>query len=203
MAASCPLTPHVAVGQVWWPIRGTRALIRISSLTLVASYKSAAPSTFRWYSRSALCRGLSGWWCWRCPSLSSWWMKFSNFLLATTSSQGARSRWADAPDGSGVVCFCSVSKLLPLLSNKSLEEEEELNRMRATSGLVGAMVMRLRQALRGVSWSFVLISTPLVIWIFSLDSDITNIFWEWWQKEKTGGLLGEEWRAGKKKENWW
>lgn len=72
----------------------------------------------------------------------------------------------------------SVSNLLPLLFNKSLEEEEELNRMRDTSGLVGATVMRLRQALRGVSWSFVLISTPLVIWIFSLDSDITNIFWE-------------------------
>uniref|UniRef100_A0A8D3AWN3 Calcium-transporting ATPase n=1 Tax=Scophthalmus maximus TaxID=52904 RepID=A0A8D3AWN3_SCOMX len=31
---------------------------------------------------------------------------------------------------------------------------------------------------QGVSWSFFLISTPLVIWIFSLDSDITNIFWE-------------------------
>uniref|UniRef100_A0A4W6FWF0 Calcium-transporting ATPase n=1 Tax=Lates calcarifer TaxID=8187 RepID=A0A4W6FWF0_LATCA len=33
-------------------------------------------------------------------------------------------------------------------------------------------------SVKGVSWSFVLISTPLVIWIFSLDSDITNIFWE-------------------------
>uniref|UniRef100_A0A672ZUP6 Calcium-transporting ATPase n=1 Tax=Sphaeramia orbicularis TaxID=375764 RepID=A0A672ZUP6_9TELE len=33
-------------------------------------------------------------------------------------------------------------------------------------------------SLDGVSWSFVLISAPLVFWIFSLDSDITNIFWE-------------------------
>uniref|UniRef100_A0A8C3AHP0 Calcium-transporting ATPase n=1 Tax=Cyclopterus lumpus TaxID=8103 RepID=A0A8C3AHP0_CYCLU len=33
-------------------------------------------------------------------------------------------------------------------------------------------------SLKGVSWSFVLISAPLLIWIFSLDSDITNIFWE-------------------------
>lgn len=45
-------------------------------------------------------------------------------------------------------------------------------------GSVGAAVMRLHQSLEGVSWSFVLISAPLVIWIFSLDSDITNIFWE-------------------------
>lgn len=45
-------------------------------------------------------------------------------------------------------------------------------------GSVGAAVMRLHQSLKGVSWSFVLISAPLVIWIFSLDSDITNIFWE-------------------------
>uniref|UniRef100_A0A7N6F5L6 Calcium-transporting ATPase n=1 Tax=Anabas testudineus TaxID=64144 RepID=A0A7N6F5L6_ANATE len=36
----------------------------------------------------------------------------------------------------------------------------------------------LRQSLMGVSWSFVFISAPLVIWIFSLDSDITNLFWE-------------------------
>uniref|UniRef100_A0A3Q2Q4Z5 Uncharacterized protein n=1 Tax=Fundulus heteroclitus TaxID=8078 RepID=A0A3Q2Q4Z5_FUNHE len=33
-------------------------------------------------------------------------------------------------------------------------------------------------SMKGVSWLFVLISTPLVVWIFSLDSDITNIFWE-------------------------
>uniref|UniRef100_A0A8C3AH12 Calcium-transporting ATPase n=1 Tax=Cyclopterus lumpus TaxID=8103 RepID=A0A8C3AH12_CYCLU len=37
---------------------------------------------------------------------------------------------------------------------------------------------QLHQSLKGVSWSFVLISAPLLIWIFSLDSDITNIFWE-------------------------
>lgn len=83
------------------------------------------------------------------------------------------------PDGSGGAGVVSALCLTTfLLFNKSLEEEEELNRTRDTSGLVGAVVMRLRQALRGVSWSFVLISTPLVIWIFSLDSDITNIFWE-------------------------
>uniref|UniRef100_A0A8C3AHA8 Calcium-transporting ATPase n=1 Tax=Cyclopterus lumpus TaxID=8103 RepID=A0A8C3AHA8_CYCLU len=35
-----------------------------------------------------------------------------------------------------------------------------------------------KSACLGVSWSFVLISAPLLIWIFSLDSDITNIFWE-------------------------
>lgn len=61
---------------------------------------------------------------------------------------------------------------------KTLEEEEEQQRARANVGLVGAAAMRLHQSLKGVSWSFVLISAPLVIWIFSLDSDITNIFWE-------------------------
>uniref|UniRef100_A0A3Q2CAZ1 Uncharacterized protein n=2 Tax=Cyprinodon variegatus TaxID=28743 RepID=A0A3Q2CAZ1_CYPVA len=45
-------------------------------------------------------------------------------------------------------------------------------------GLVASSVSRLRQALRGLSWAFILISAPLLIWIFSLDSDITNIFWE-------------------------
>uniref|UniRef100_A0A672ZWT3 Calcium-transporting ATPase n=1 Tax=Sphaeramia orbicularis TaxID=375764 RepID=A0A672ZWT3_9TELE len=42
----------------------------------------------------------------------------------------------------------------------------------------GAVVTYVCQSLDGVSWSFVLISAPLVFWIFSLDSDITNIFWE-------------------------
>ncbi|XP_041663746.1 sarcoplasmic/endoplasmic reticulum calcium ATPase 2-like [Cheilinus undulatus] len=38
--------------------------------------------------------------------------------------------------------------------------------------------IELRRSLKGVSWSFVLISTPLVIWIYSLDSDLPNIVWE-------------------------
>ncbi|XP_056264205.1 sarcoplasmic/endoplasmic reticulum calcium ATPase 2 [Pseudoliparis swirei] len=61
---------------------------------------------------------------------------------------------------------------------QTLEEEEELRRRGPSTGLVGAMRTRLNRSLRGVSWSFVLISAPLLIWIFSLDSDITNIFWE-------------------------
>ncbi|KAM8879950.1 sarcoplasmic/endoplasmic reticulum calcium ATPase 2 isoform 2-T2 [Spinachia spinachia] len=62
---------------------------------------------------------------------------------------------------------------------QSLEEEEEQQRMGPPpTGLVGVMTTGLRQSLKGVSWSFVLISAPLLIWIFSLDSDITNIFWE-------------------------
>uniref|UniRef100_A0A8C1GS78 Calcium-transporting ATPase n=1 Tax=Cyprinus carpio TaxID=7962 RepID=A0A8C1GS78_CYPCA len=44
----------------------------------------------------------------------------------------------------------------------------------ATRGVIG----KLQQAFKGVSWSFVLISGPLLVWIFSLDSDITNIFWD-------------------------
>lgn len=51
-----------------------------------------------------------------------------------------------------------------------LEEEEG----HASGGAIGM----LRRAFKGVSWSFVLISAPLLIWIFSLDSDITNIFWD-------------------------
>uniref|UniRef100_A0A8C8CUL3 Calcium-transporting ATPase n=1 Tax=Oncorhynchus tshawytscha TaxID=74940 RepID=A0A8C8CUL3_ONCTS len=31
---------------------------------------------------------------------------------------------------------------------------------------------------KGVSWSFVLMSFPLLVWIYSLDSDITNMFYE-------------------------
>lgn len=41
----------------------------------------------------------------------------------------------------------------------------------------GGVASSLRRALRGMSWTFVLISAPLVAWIFSLDSDITNVFW--------------------------
>uniref|UniRef100_A0A8C9WRB2 Calcium-transporting ATPase n=1 Tax=Scleropages formosus TaxID=113540 RepID=A0A8C9WRB2_SCLFO len=39
------------------------------------------------------------------------------------------------------------------------------------------LLASVRQAFKGVSWSFVLMSVPLLIWIYSLDSDITNIFW--------------------------
>uniref|UniRef100_A0A3B3T2T9 Calcium-transporting ATPase n=1 Tax=Paramormyrops kingsleyae TaxID=1676925 RepID=A0A3B3T2T9_9TELE len=39
------------------------------------------------------------------------------------------------------------------------------------------LVTALRRACKGVSWPFVLVSTPLLVWIYSLDSDITNIFW--------------------------
>ncbi|KAM9314733.1 sarcoplasmic/endoplasmic reticulum calcium ATPase 2 isoform 2-T2 [Pholidichthys leucotaenia] len=58
------------------------------------------------------------------------------------------------------------------------EEEEELRRSGAQVGVVGTVVARLRQSMKGVSWSFVLISAPLVTWIYSLDSDITNMLWE-------------------------
>uniref|UniRef100_A0A671S1P1 Calcium-transporting ATPase n=1 Tax=Sinocyclocheilus anshuiensis TaxID=1608454 RepID=A0A671S1P1_9TELE len=54
-------------------------------------------------------------------------------------------------------------------SDLQLEEDEY-----AARGVIG----KLRRAFKGVSWSFVLISGPLLVWIFSLDSDITNIFWD-------------------------
>ncbi|XP_042369609.1 sarcoplasmic/endoplasmic reticulum calcium ATPase 2-like, partial [Plectropomus leopardus] len=74
--------------------------------------------------------------------------------------------------------FLARNYIEPGSQIQSLEEEEELRRTGASTGLAGAIMTRLRQSLKGVSWSFVLISAPLVIWIFSLDSDITNIFWE-------------------------
>ncbi|XP_074541050.1 sarcoplasmic/endoplasmic reticulum calcium ATPase 2 [Halichoeres trimaculatus] len=77
-----------------------------------------------------------------------------------------------------VLKFLARNYIEPGSQIQSLEEEEEMQRTRANPGLVGAVMSRLRQSLKGVSWSFVLISGPLVIWIFSLDSDITNIFWE-------------------------
>lgn len=74
--------------------------------------------------------------------------------------------------------FLARNYIEPGSQIQSLEEEEELRRTGANTGFVGTMMTKLRQSLKGVSWSFVLISAPLVIWIFSLDSDITNIFWE-------------------------
>ncbi|MBN3305408.1 AT2A2 ATPase, partial [Amia calva] len=58
------------------------------------------------------------------------------------------------------------------------EEEEEgrgagAERSRAQRGRFG----KVGRALAGVSWGFVLVATPLLLWIYSLDSDITNIFW--------------------------
>ncbi|TRY82603.1 hypothetical protein DNTS_006582 [Danionella cerebrum] len=54
-------------------------------------------------------------------------------------------------------------------SDLQLDEESDASR-----GVFG----KLQKAFSGVSWSFVFISAPLLVWIFSLDSDITNIFWE-------------------------
>ncbi|CDQ83085.1 unnamed protein product [Oncorhynchus mykiss] len=42
----------------------------------------------------------------------------------------------------------------------------------------GGMTAAVSRAFKGVSWSFVLMSFPLLIWIYSLDSDITNMFYE-------------------------
>uniref|UniRef100_A0A6Q2YAN3 Calcium-transporting ATPase n=1 Tax=Esox lucius TaxID=8010 RepID=A0A6Q2YAN3_ESOLU len=42
----------------------------------------------------------------------------------------------------------------------------------------GGVVAAVSRAFRGVSWSFVLMSFPLLVWIYSLDSDITNMFYE-------------------------
>ncbi|KAM4750530.1 sarcoplasmic/endoplasmic reticulum calcium ATPase 2 isoform 2-T2 [Anableps anableps] len=77
-----------------------------------------------------------------------------------------------------------MDEALKFLARKYIEpgsqsvEEEELQRSWASMGLVASAMPRLRHSVKGVSWLFVLISAPLVIWIFSLDSDITNIFWE-------------------------
>lgn len=73
--------------------------------------------------------------------------------------------------------FLARNYIEPGSQFQTLEEEEELQRMSANTGLISAITTRLRHSVKGVSWSFVLISAPLVIWIFSLDSDITNIFW--------------------------
>lgn len=55
-----------------------------------------------------------------------------------------------------------------------LQLDDEEGHAVAACGVIGM----LRRAFKDVSWSFVLISAPLLIWIFSLDSDITNIFWD-------------------------
>ena len=73
-------------------------------------------------------------------------------------------------------CLCLLTSAMvhfPVIQ----EDEEELQRMRG-AGLMEAMTTRVSRPMRGVSWSFVFISVPLLVWIYSLDSDITNIFWE-------------------------
>ncbi|MGH0177243.1 UNVERIFIED_CONTAM: hypothetical protein FKN15_074211 [Acipenser sinensis] len=54
---------------------------------------------------------------------------------------------------------------------RDLEEEEE---RRMGAGLQA----RVSRALRGVSWSFVVTALPLLVWIYSLDTDITDIFYQ-------------------------
>ncbi|MGH0176442.1 UNVERIFIED_CONTAM: hypothetical protein FKN15_072745 [Acipenser sinensis] len=54
---------------------------------------------------------------------------------------------------------------------RDLEEEEE---RRMGAGLQA----RVSRALRGVSWAFVVTALPLLVWIYSLDTDITNIFYQ-------------------------
>uniref|UniRef100_A0AAZ3PVK2 Sarcoplasmic/endoplasmic reticulum calcium ATPase 2 n=1 Tax=Oncorhynchus tshawytscha TaxID=74940 RepID=A0AAZ3PVK2_ONCTS len=56
-------------------------------------------------------------------------------------------------------------------------QEEERERRRRGQG-PGGMTAAVSRAFKGVSWSFVLMSFPLLVWIYSLDSDITNMFYE-------------------------
>lgn len=58
------------------------------------------------------------------------------------------------------------------------EEEERLHHGQGGSGGFASLAGKIQQGLKGVSWAFVFISAPLLFWIYSLDSDITNIFWE-------------------------
>ncbi|KAK5866622.1 hypothetical protein PBY51_020798 [Eleginops maclovinus] len=70
--------------------------------------------------------------------------------------------------------FLARNYIEPGSQMQTVEEEEEQRR----TGMSPGLMARMQQSFNGVSWSFVLISAPLLIWIFSLDSDITNIFWE-------------------------
>uniref|UniRef100_A0A8C8EMH8 Calcium-transporting ATPase n=1 Tax=Oncorhynchus tshawytscha TaxID=74940 RepID=A0A8C8EMH8_ONCTS len=56
-------------------------------------------------------------------------------------------------------------------------QEEERERRRRGQGS-GGMTAAVSRVFKGVSWSFVLMSFPLLVWIYSLDSDITNMFYE-------------------------
>ncbi|KAG7333814.1 hypothetical protein KOW79_002221 [Hemibagrus wyckioides] len=63
-------------------------------------------------------------------------------------------------------------------SDLEQEEEERQHHGQGASGGFASLVGKIQRGLKGVSWAFVLISAPLLFWIYSLDSDITNIFWE-------------------------
>lgn len=63
-------------------------------------------------------------------------------------------------------------------SDLEQEEEERQHHGQGGSGGFASLVGKIQRGLKGVSWAFVLISAPLLFWIYSLDSDITNIFWE-------------------------
>ncbi|KAL1023588.1 hypothetical protein UPYG_G00043230 [Umbra pygmaea] len=71
--------------------------------------------------------------------------------------------------------FLARNWIEPGTDVERLEEERERRRRGQGSG---GMTVALSRAFRGVSWSFVLMSFPLLFWIYSLDSDITNMFYE-------------------------
>jgi len=69
-----------------------------------------------------------------------------------------------------------MDEALKFLARNYIEPGNEL--LDEDGNVARGVIGKFQQAFRGVSWSFVLISAPLLVWIFSLDSDITNIFWE-------------------------
>ncbi|KAI2668303.1 Sarcoplasmic/endoplasmic reticulum calcium ATPase 2 [Labeo rohita] len=70
-----------------------------------------------------------------------------------------------------------MDEALKFLARNYIEPGSDLQ-LEEDANAAGGVIGKLRRAFRGVSWSFVLISGPLLVWIFSLDSDITNIFWD-------------------------
>lgn len=71
-----------------------------------------------------------------------------------------------------------MDEALKFLARNYIEPGNDLQLEEEEGHASGGAIIMLRRAFKGVSWSFVLISAPLLIWIFSLDSDITNIFWD-------------------------
>lgn len=63
-------------------------------------------------------------------------------------------------------------------SDLEREEDERQHHDQGVSSGFASLTGKIRRGLKGVSWVFVFISAPLLFWIYSLDSDITNIFWE-------------------------
>lgn len=63
-------------------------------------------------------------------------------------------------------------------SDLEQEEEERQHHDQDGGGGLACLVGKIKRGLKGVSWAFVFISAPLLFWIYSLDSDITNMFWE-------------------------